>query len=463
MVDKKNKSTHYSYRYVYFQKYLLYTNSDNKHTVKNNHRYEYYNKFPKYSKSQENNTKTNHNTINLSNNDIFIKGTSINPKPLSTLCSPINTPPSISTFNVLDILLPGIDKKLAFPDKSKEDQQPRVNKLELTKEEQEYDFEKLDTKIETISDLIMLGKKYDSEYKQRKKRYNINLRVLADMVEPLQELSSMIGMEKVKETIFDKIILFLQDLENKNTDYQHIAIYGGPGMGKTHVSKIIGRIYAKMGILSKGDFKEIKLTDLKSGYVGQSELKTQKLLDDAKGCIVFFDEAYSLGADDKIDSYSQGILDLINLYLDKYKNDLILIIAGYKDDLNNRFFKGNQGLKSRFGLLLELENYNGRQLKDIFIKNVTDYSWSIRDNHISDLFFEENKEYFKYFGRDIANLFSKCKIAHAKRILNEDNPQKKIITKEDLENGFSIYRKELDLVNADDNYFNREIRNSMYS
>ena len=161
---------------------------------------------------------------------------------------------------------------------STEDAKTPVKKLELTNEEKEYDFEKLDFKIENIDNLIQLGKKYSSELKNKKKRYNITLRVLEEMVEPLEELSSMIGMKNIKESIFDKIIMFLQGLDNKNQDYQHIAIYGGPGMGKTHISKITGKIYAKMGILSKGDFKEIKLTDLKSGYIGQSELKTQKLM-----------------------------------------------------------------------------------------------------------------------------------------------------------------------------------------
>lgn len=468
MVDNiNNKSTPYAYRYSYFQKYLLYANNINAKDIKNNSRFDNYNLYPKYFKSSKIiKTKNLFNNIDLTKNDLFIKGTSINNlKNASANSSPISKSSGINTINVLDILLPSLDQKFNFSGKikSEEVEKPPL-KLELTKEEKEFDFEVLDFKINNIDDLIVLGKKYDEEYKPRKKRFNLNLRVLADMVESLEELSAMIGMEKIKSVIFDKIILFLQGLDNKNQDYQHIAIYGGPGMGKTHVSKLIGKIYAKMGILSKGDFKEIKLTDLKSGYVGQSELKTQKLLDDAQGCVLFFDEAYSLGSEDKIDSYSQSILDLINLYLDKYKNDFILIIAGYKEDLNNRFFRGNQGLKSRFGLFLELDEYTGNELKEIFIKNVKDYSWNIKEDDIKSALFEENKTCFKYFGRDIANLFSKCKIAHAKRILNSHSSERKIITKEDLQNGFDIYKAELDIDNFDsDAYFNKEIKYSMYS
>ena len=81
--------------------------------------------------------------------------------------------------------------------------------LELTEEEKEYEFEILDEKIENITDLINLGKKY-SEYKEKKKRYNINLRVLEGLVEPLTDLENMIGMENIKDAIFNKIILYLQ-------------------------------------------------------------------------------------------------------------------------------------------------------------------------------------------------------------------------------------------------------------
>ena len=213
-------------------------------------------------------------------------------------------------------------------------------------------------------------------------------------------------------------------------------------MGKTHVAKILGKVYTKMGFLSKGDFKEAKITDLKAGYIGQTEIKTQKLLDESKGCVLFFDEAYSLGGDSKFDSYSQSIIDVINPYLDKYKDDFILIVAVYKKDLNERFFKGNQGLKSRFGMWLEIQEYKPNELNMIFKKKIGEYGWKYIDDDIKDKFFEENKDYFKFFGRDVENLFSKCKIAHAKRVLFSTQEEKKIINIDDLKNGLEMYLKE---------------------
>ena len=104
------------------------------------------------------------------------------------------------------------------------------------------------------------------------------MRVLSDLVKPLEDLNKLIGLKNIKNKIFEKIILYLQGLNNSSNDFKNVVIYGGPGMGKTEVAKIIGKIYSKMGFLSKGDFKEIKVTDFKGGYVGQSEIKTQKLL-----------------------------------------------------------------------------------------------------------------------------------------------------------------------------------------
>jgi AAA+ superfamily predicted ATPase len=358
-------------------------------------------------------------------------------------------------IDLLSLLLPKINEKKGTTLNNK-----RKLPIEWTDEESTYEYGIIDEKLETIEDLINLGKQYNEKYKLCKKRYNINIRVLADLVEPLTELNNMIGMKNIKQSIFDKIILYLQGLDNKNTDFLHTVIYGGPGMGKTEVAKIIGKIYTKMGLLSKGDFKEVRLTDLKAGYVGQSELKTQKVFDDAKGCVLFMDEAYSLGNDDKLDQYSQSIIDVINPYLDKYKDDFIFIIAGYKNDLQNRFFRGNQGLRSRFGLWLEIDEYKGKDLLKIFNKKVNDYKWRLKDNEINSKFFDDNLKDFPFFGRDIENLFSKCKISHAKRVLYCTPDEKKIITKNDLEEGFRIYKKELDMDKKDTQF--EEIKKLLY-
>lgn len=319
------------------------------------------------------------------------------------------------------------------------------NKATEQEDESTYEFQLLDVDINSISDLIKLGRDYESIYKPMKKRFNINIKLLANLIEPLEKLNDMIGMDNIKNAIFNKIIFYLQGLDNKNQDFLHTVLYGGPGMGKTEVAKIIGNIYTKLGFLSKGKFIEAKITDLKAGYLGQTEIKTQKLLDDAKGSVLFIDEAYSIGSNDKIDNFSQSIIDLLNPYLDKHKDDFALIIAGYKDELEKRFFQGNQGLHSRFGLWLEIEEYKPIDLKNIFIKKIVDYGWKYVESDIDEEFFKKNREYFKYFGRDIQNFFSKCKEAHAKRVLHLYPEDKKKINRDDIEKGFTIYKNDLDL------------------
>ena len=304
----------------------------------------------------------------------------------------------------------------------------------------DLEYEIIHQKIDSIKDLIILGKNYEIIYKPKNKRFNLNLKILSELVKPLEELDEMIGMENVKEAIFNKLILYLQNLGSN--DYHHVVISGQPGMGKTHVAKIIGKIYTALGILSKGKFKEIKITDLKAGYVGQSELKTQKLLDESLGNVLFLDEAYSFGShSDNIDSFSQNIIDIINPFIEKHKNDLVLIVAGYKDDLDNRFFKGNQGLKSRFGLFLDIKPYSYIDLSKMFTLKIQMNKWFL-DNDVDTLFFKKYYQYFKFFGRDIENFISKCKIAHAKRVLFENPEKKKIINQEDINSAIQIYMNE---------------------
>ncbi len=445
------------YRIKYYYRYKIYLTEFNISYSKFSdflYRKNYYNTHHRYYNSlslvvKGKSIKNFSNTIDLSSSSVFIKSPksitdSSTQSSISSLsaynCFKPDDKDIINTFNVLDLLLPSYPENKTTDEPKKE-----ILSLEYTEDEKKLEYELLKDKIETIRDLIHLGEKYKNDSNYRKKRFNINLRVLAEMVEPLKELDNMVGMSNIKSSIFNKIILFLQGLDNKNKDFQHIVLCGGPGMGKTEVAKIIGKIYSKMGILSKGDFKEVKLTDLKAGYVGQSEIKTQKILDESKGCVLFIDEAYSIGSNDKIDSYSQGILDLINPYLDKNKNDFILIIAGYKEDLNNRFFRGNQGLKSRFGLWLEIDEYSSKDLCNIFIKKIRDYDWKIDDKEVSYDFFDKYKESFKNYGRDIENFFSKCKLAHAKRVLFSHPETKKNITEEDILNGYIIYKNEVSI------------------
>ena len=318
------------------------------------------------------------------------------------------------------------------------------SKKQLIKLEREklskYKFETIDRNIENINDLIQLGSEYNDKYKNKKKLYPIDLKILNELVEPLTELKNMIGLDDIKKQIFEQIIFYLQNLDDQNYDMLHTVIYGDPGIGKTELAKILAKIYSKLGILSKGSFLSVKRSDLIGGYLGQTAMKTKKVLDDAKGGVLFIDEAYSLGNKDGKDSYSKECIDTLTAALTEEKDDLIVIIAGYKDDLQKCFFAQNNGLERRFNWRFEINKYNAEELRKIFIKKANDQNWNIlSDNDIPISFFEDNLDLFYYNGGDMETLFQKCKMAHSYRVLTLPPKEKKNINKIDLEKGLEFF------------------------
>jgi SpoVK/Ycf46/Vps4 family AAA+-type ATPase len=303
---------------------------------------------------------------------------------------------------------------------------------EINEEDKELIY--ITKEINSINDLIELGKMYDST-----KRYNIDLKILNKLVGPLTDLNNMIGMETVKQDIVDYILFRIQNLDISNQDMMHTVIQGPPGVGKTEVAKIIGKIYLAMGILKNEKFVKARRSDLIAGYLGQTAKATQKIIDSAVGGILFIDEVYSLGNIEKRDSFSKECIDTINENLTEKKTDFICIIAGYKDEIESCFFSYNSGLERRFPVRFTIEEYKPEELFLIFIKKVNDLGWIIDDSVKVD-FFIENKDSFKYFGGDIEVLFSRCKRAHSRRVFTSKESEKKIINSTDLQRGFQSFK-----------------------
>ena len=318
--------------------------------------------------------------------------------------------------------------------------------------------------INNLGDLINLIDLYPLD---ENTEYNINMESLHKIKTPLIELNSMIGMKDLKENIVDQIIFYIQNLHTlktniKGNDFMHTVIYGAPGTGKTEIAKIIGSIFSKMGVLSKGTFKKVTRADLIAGYLGQTALKTRDVVKSCLGGVLFIDEAYALGNEEKRDSFSKECIDTLCESLSEHKDDLMVIIAGYETDINNCFFNYNQGLNSRFTWRFKTDEYSPEDLFNIFLKKVNDGGWFIADkSNIDAKWFEKNKNHFKFYGRDMETLFAKIKIAHSRRVFCLDESVKKHVTIEDLNNGLDIYLKNKDLKDKE----NEKIRNiisSMY-
>jgi len=255
----------------------------------------------------------------------------------------------------------------------------------------------------------------------------------------------MIGMKELKNSIIEQIIYFIQGLHkntNSSGDFMHTVIYGPPGTGKTEIAKIMGKIYSKIGLLNKGTFKKVTRNDLIAGYLGQTALKTKDVIKECLGGVLFIDEAYSLGNTDSKDIFSKECIDVLCESLSDNKENLMVIIAGYENELNDCFFSCNQGLDSRFVWRFKTDDYKPEDLYNIFLKKVSDIGWGLQeDSGINIDWFKKNMDCFKFYGRDIETLLSKTKIAHSKRVFCKSEDEKKKINIKDIDKGLETFLK----------------------
>lgn len=293
----------------------------------------------------------------------------------------------------------------------------------------------IEANIDSIADLLKIVDEnpYNSNYE-----YNINLKALHNIKPELTQIENMIGLSNFKKSILDQLLYFIQDLHigNKESDFKHTVLMGAPGTGKTEIANLLGLMYSKLGVLKNGIFRKVTRSDLIAGYVGQTAIKTQKVVESCLGGVLFIDEAYSLG--DRNDSFSKECIDTLCESLSYYKGDLMVIVAGYEEELNELFFKMNSGLKSRFIWRFKMESYSAKELNDIFMKKVNENCWVI-DSNSSLGWFEKNKGGFPHYGRDIELLFTYTKIAHSKRIYGKSVDQRKQLSIEDLDRGYKIF------------------------
>lgn len=298
-------------------------------------------------------------------------------------------------------------------------------------------YQEIDASLNHLGDVLEVLQKYpycpDTEY-------NIDIKSLSAVETELKQLNTMVGMTSLKTAILDQLVYFLQDLHitRGESDFKHIVLYGPPGTGKTEIAKIIGTMYSKIGILKKNVFKKVTRNDLVAGYLGQTAIKTRKVIDECLGGVLFIDEAYALANHYDDDIYSKECVDTLCEALSAHKDELMVIIAGYEDDLNNSFFKSNQGMESRFIWRFKIDPYCAKELMQIFTKKLGECEWTAPTD-LTEKWFEANKADFPHYGRSMEALFSYVKIAHARRIYGKPKTLRKILSMEDMNAGLTSF------------------------
>ena len=253
----------------------------------------------------------------------------------------------------------------------------------------------------------------------------------------LAKLNKLVGLENVKKDVNSLINLIQirkirEERGIKQPDMSlHLVFSGNPGTGKTTVARLLGEIYSRLGILSKGHLVETDRSGLVAGYVGQTAIKTQDMIKEAMGGILFIDEAYALSSSKGENDFGGEAIDTILKAMEDNREDFIVIVAGYPK-LMDDFLHSNPGLESRFNKHLYFEDYNPQELFDIFVSMEEGSSLELDKKaeeflkgHFEDVYKCRGDNFAT--GRYVRNIFEKVLSNQANRLVNIED-----ITDDDL-------------------------------
>ena len=201
-----------------------------------------------------------------------------------------------------------------------------------------------------------------------------------DISDCLAKLDGLVGLTGVKKEVANLAsFLNLQIKRGETNTFQgkHYVFTGNPGTGKTTVARIMADVFRTLGIVAKGQLVEADRSKLVAGFSGQTAIKTNQLVDQAMGGVLFIDEAYTLKSGDG-DTFGSEAIDTLLKRLEDDRGKFICIVAGYTDQMHD-FIDSNPGLKSRFTQTIHFDDYTPDELTEIFLNLAKGKSFTVDD------------------------------------------------------------------------------------
>ncbi len=250
--------------------------------------------------------------------------------------------------------------------------------------------------------------------------------------ELLAQLDELCGLEQVKKDVHSMINLIkVRKLRQENglpvpPMSLHLVFLGNPGTGKTTVARLMAKLYHAIGVLPKGQLVEVDRSGLVAGYVGQTAIKTQQVIDRALGGVLFIDEAYSLTSQKGENDFGKEAIEVLLKNMEDHRDELIVIVAGYVD-LMSDFISSNPGLESRFNKYFYFDDYNGEQLYQIFCSQCKKNGYepdqealAYARSYFDKLYQQRNVNFGN--ARDVRNLFETLIVTQSDRVSRLENP-----------------------------------------